>query len=742
MNTADNRKKKLSFLTIIKISLFIGFALYLSAGLLSLQEKAAAVAEIGILLLITAAIKSKHVFAGWLLEGMLLFVIGLQFLFLKFARTYLTFIMLTNVDSLQALSGKLWVYAFWGTGLLLLSFLPHDSNLKAGRAWALLVVAAIACEAFLLVKEPIITPVSDYIDVVRDIRQNAQFAKAIEAGGDSGKEFLQEGIPSGIERPVGLDEQPNVVLIFTEGLSQHIVEDARSIMPNVANWEEKSLFFKNYYDHTFATYRGLIGQLYSGYQLNNLDENNLISLQQIFRNRGYYTSFINVEPMNRDFTEYLNRMGFHEVKDVSADDYIGATGSISDKKAYEALKQEIEERSRYKRPFFTVIYTFGTHVSLDSTYEQFGQGEDPVLNRFYDLDRQFGSFMEFFCESEDTDNTLLVFTADHASYADEDYEKAFPDVIRSRIEIDSIPLLFYYKGIQAESIDAKGRNSLDLAPTLLDYLDVSAQNSFLGSSLFTAASGWDTTFFYPSVLYSTEEGNVQPLSAENSEVFLKKVSEYFQAAKWKAAEEKISDQTELMEFGSSDAVSIDLSPDNRWMSVKYRPSADYTNVSFAVWSAIGEQDDLQWYEAAWSEEEACWKYTIDLSAHRSYGTYFVMVYSMVDDENQELDSTSAYVTEAVFPEEYVQVERMGEEQIRVSLITDSPPSEVLFPIWSAEDGQDDLVWYEGELDENGVWNVTVDLNKHAKRGMLCVHSYKKEDQDLVFIDGINVKLST
>lgn len=84
-------------------------------------------------------------------------------------------------------------------------------------------------------------------------------------------------------------------------------------MPNVADMEKKSLFFENYFNHTFPTYKGLIGQLFSGYQLNNFDENTLVSLEEAFRKAGYHTSFINTEPQNLNFASYLENLRFDEV---------------------------------------------------------------------------------------------------------------------------------------------------------------------------------------------------------------------------------------------------------------------------------------------------------------------------------------------------------------------------------------------------------------------------------------------
>jgi alcohol dehydrogenase class IV len=73
---------------------------------------------------------------------------------------------------------------------------------------------------------------------------------------------------------------------------------------------------------------GIIGQLFSGYQHNHYDSNNLVSLQSILREKmGYTTHFINAEPNNSEFTSYLENLGFDSVysnKNIVDDDIYSA----------------------------------------------------------------------------------------------------------------------------------------------------------------------------------------------------------------------------------------------------------------------------------------------------------------------------------------------------------------------------------------------------------------------------------
>ena len=255
-------------------------------------------------------------------------------------------------------------------------------------------------------------------------------------------------------------------------------------MPNLKEYEKKSLNFTGYYNHTFATYRGLIGQLYSGYQYNNLDENHLISIQKIFVDSGYKTCFVNSEPNNKEFTNYVNSFEFNDV--VTSNKTDGEAKTLTDKDLYELLFNTATDLNNSETPFFLCTYSFGTHVSLDSADEKYGDGTDNLLNRFYDVDYQFGKFIEKFENSDMFNNTIIVFTADHCTYKDLDYIRAFGNK-HERIYtlLDDMPLFIYHKGIEHADIDVNGRNTLSLAPTILDYVDITGPNYFLGESLFS-----------------------------------------------------------------------------------------------------------------------------------------------------------------------------------------------------------------------------------------------------------------
>lgn len=469
----------------------------------------------------------KHI--GRIVNDVLILLFNVQQLVLMFGMTFISTVMLENIGSIEDLKGRAVEYITAGLLCLFASCLPVvPIPLKQENEMKIFSSALAGELVFTMVCGSGYSPLYGYVELGIEEKAKADAEAYIRSQPNVTGKFYQDGVTDMIQKPDNLPEKPNVVLIFTEGLSQSIVEDERGIMPNVAAYEKQSVSFTNYYNHTAATYRGLIGQLYSGYQYNNYDTNTLISIEEIMKNEGYKTTFINTEPNNTRFTSYLEDLNFDLLIQPDVEDY------LSDKKAYEELFKTMEDDAKDSQPFFTAIYTFGTHASLDSRDEKFGDGSNPELNKFYDCDYQFGKFIEKFNKSDLADNTIIVFTSDHCTYCDDSFKESFPDYERPQQFVDRIPLLMYYKGVTPQEFDAAGRNTLSLAPTILDYLDISEPNYFLGDPLFNGGDNvnndLDTVFTISGTEFvSTERNSIHALDPTVSEIVEERYHDYLAA---------------------------------------------------------------------------------------------------------------------------------------------------------------------------------------------------------------------
>ena len=491
------------------------------------------IVELAFIFSVTELIAVKSVRTANIINALFLFIFNIETIVLCLSGERIRLIMMENVGSFMDLAGDMVLYGICVLLLIICTFLPLKkiSSISEKTDTRILAVALLTecCLALSLgnAYSALYSPVS----LVEEYVNRQEFLISVEDQPDMTKKFYKAEVDSYTDIIAMNTEKPNVVLVLAEGLSQSIIEDERSIMPNVRAFQERSINFLNYYNHTAATYRGIIGQLYSGHQINNLDTNSLISIQAILKDYGYNTAFINTEPKNKEYTKYLESMNFDNV--ISDNQLEGPIKSISDKHAFELLLESMKTMSETTdgdaRPFFLTMYTFGTHNTFDSVDEKFGDGTDRVLNKFYNLDNQFGKFLKAFNESEFSDSTIIIFTADHCAYNAVDFREAFPSYERTAMFLDRIPFSIYWKGVTPEIVDATGRNSLDMAPTVLDIMGISAPNYFLGESLYNPHFWADSidNIYYDGDVLTSAGGAINPLDGQRAATFDDILNKYY-----------------------------------------------------------------------------------------------------------------------------------------------------------------------------------------------------------------------
>ena len=317
---------------------------------------------------------------------------------------------------------------------------------------------------------------------------------------------------------VGQTGSPNVIVVFTEGISAQLIgaygSVYRDLTPNIDSLASRSMLTENYFNHTAPTYRGLIGQLSSGYAYadgggdngwewgdnkSSLSAIQRQTLPRILGRRGYDSYFFSPHVGDRPFTLMLRSLSFDKVYTYES---IGMgllrgnfrtranSGALEDQSLFAGLVEFLRQRaaSRDGKPFFLATYNIGTHAFIDINKQGdvvYGDGSKPFLNKLHNYDAALGEFLNYFYASPFAENTILVFTADHAAYPDLMYRAVAGRDLKPYF-FDRIPLLIRDPIHRLSgTFDARGRNSLDLAPTILHLLGVSdAQNSFLGRSLF------------------------------------------------------------------------------------------------------------------------------------------------------------------------------------------------------------------------------------------------------------------
>jgi glucan phosphoethanolaminetransferase (alkaline phosphatase superfamily) len=181
----------------------------------------AGLAELAAIILLTNAVLSRNKALGHVLSFVLLLLYNVQMLVLHFSGTFTTVNMVTNLASIAALSGKFLAYIRLIVPMVLCTLIPAKPLvLKRSRCIAA-VVAAIVLQAsvFLCGMQSYSLWQNTYTLCRTYITHQAMIAKAKVASAADREAFYQEDVSDFIVKPAQLSENPNVILIFTEGLS-------------------------------------------------------------------------------------------------------------------------------------------------------------------------------------------------------------------------------------------------------------------------------------------------------------------------------------------------------------------------------------------------------------------------------------------------------------------------------------------------------------------------------------------
>lgn len=506
--------------TIIKYLIAIGLVVYSSIFYGTYPYLLFGLFELIIVFSVSQFALSKNKVLGNIISGLLLFAFMVDYIIYIFCDTFFAMIMLENISQLMTLGSSLFIYIPSVLVLLVIAFLPtKEVKFKRRNYLLLLIIPYLLLNIFFnnrysVYKNYVVVGKQCVNKIIIKHKMNKyQSSTRFNSHSDSDNKNYK------------VKNNPNVIIIFTEGLSKHVIEDERNIMPNTKKYMNESINFDNYYNHTAATFRGVMGQLYSGYQYENLDHNSLVGMHDMLKEHGYTSEFINIELRNKDWTNYVYKLNFDTVKTIDNKPY------LTDEEGYDLLYDEAIRLNKEDEPFILGIYTMETHTGWEVKTNKYGDGKSKMLNKYYNNDVQFGKFMDKYKNSELYKNTIIVYTTDHATYADWDYNNTFKDNNRECIFLDEIPFFIYYKGVKPITIDVDGRNSLDMAPTVLDLLDIFGDNAFLGDSLFDSnnTSKYDHYFAYPGVYYSTFNSKIK--NEEKNKEFIEDTIEYCAVAR-------------------------------------------------------------------------------------------------------------------------------------------------------------------------------------------------------------------
>lgn len=162
------------------------------------------------------------------------------------------------------------------------------------------------------------------------------------------------------------------------------------------------------------------------------------------------------------------------------------------------------------------------------------------------------------------------------------------------------------------------------------------------------------------------------------------------------------------------AVKAELAPTGIYITMPSDVSSKLKTYH-AVWSAKNDQDDIKWYQVAKNGQLTA-SYTGD------YGAYYIHTYAVVKGKMTCISATSIDVPK---PDVKVSVTQASDTSAKV-VVTNVPiyVHDIEVPVWTSQNGQDDIKWYKAEKAADGSYTYTFYAKNHNfESGHYNVHVY-------------------
>ena len=177
--------------------------------------------------------------------------------------------------------------------------------------------------------------------------------------------------------------------------------------------------------------------------------------------------------------------------------------------------------------------------------------------------------------------------------------------------------------------------------------------------------------------------------------------------------------------------SVTTQQNGNTLSIFYQRSAHQKGlkIDYAIWSYENGQDDLRWVRAQDYQTD------IDLQDFKA-GQYIIHTYITIDEKPVFLQGLDVNITR---PKPSITSSISEQAVLDIAVHNISPDvKEVLLPVWSNVNGQDDLKWYTAQRQVNGTYTARIFLKHHQfNTGAYSIHLYTKDTSNQQsFVTGI------
>ena len=282
------------------------------------------------------------------------------------------------------------------------------------------------------------------------------------------------------ERPL------NLVIVLQESMGATFVESLGGlpVTPRLEALKNSGWWFEQLYATGTRSVRG-IEAVVAGFMPSpaqstvklSLSQHNFFTLGGLLKQQGYHTEFIYGGEAHFDnMRSFFTGNGFTQVIDI--DDmpeaqFVGSWGA-SDEDLFNHAHKHLLALQQRQQPFFSLIFTSSNHEPFefpDGRIEIEGDSKQTVNNAVRYADYALGEFIDKARASDYWHNTLFLIVADHDNRV---YGSNLVPV-----EKFHIPGLILGADLEPKTIKPVA-SQIDLAPTLLSLMGVSAEHLMIG----------------------------------------------------------------------------------------------------------------------------------------------------------------------------------------------------------------------------------------------------------------------
>jgi phosphoglycerol transferase MdoB-like AlkP superfamily enzyme len=216
--------------------------------------------------------------------------------------------------------------------------------------------------------------------------------------------------------------------------------------------------------------------------LSSYSSNQFQGLPSILKKDGYFSAFFHgASNGSMRFDGFTSAAGFDRYygrNEYPNPEHFDGNWGIED---HHMLSFAADEMSRFKTPFFSMIFTLSSHhpYTIPSEFKsKVKHGPEPLCATISYVDLALKQFWEKAQKQAWFKNTLFVFCADHVGPTQREDRHSLNWTYR-------IPIGFYHASMKLPSVK-KGRvfQQIDIMPTILDLLSLNSDYYSFGTSYF------------------------------------------------------------------------------------------------------------------------------------------------------------------------------------------------------------------------------------------------------------------